>query len=149
MASSRELPPSSETNVNILELNETVSRLVAHKGVEVVQILNKAGYVIAESGSSTQATMDSVRSENDDNSWQIVDALSTVLRSVIALETLQVKSLNVDVETMEILYKYSEWSTVRVCGISLLTGSTTIFVENQNLVATPSASSVLMRYLRK
>jgi hypothetical protein len=53
MASSRELPPSSETNVNILELNETVSRLVAHKGVEVVQILNKAGDVIAESGSST------------------------------------------------------------------------------------------------
>lgn len=65
MDSSRELPPSSETNVNILELNETVSRLVAHKGVEVVQILNKAGDVIAESGSSTTQAMDRVWSEND------------------------------------------------------------------------------------
>ena len=36
----------------MLELNETVSRISSHKGVEAVQILNKSGDIISESGSS-------------------------------------------------------------------------------------------------
>jgi hypothetical protein len=98
MASSRELPPSSETNVNILELNETVSRLVAHKGVEVVQILNKAGDVIAESGSSTQATMDSVRSENDTDESKNINEKhphhAALVKKLLGVATTYVQSLD-------------------------------------------------------
>jgi dynein light chain roadblock-type len=43
-ASSQNAPNSS--NVNLQELNETVSRLSAHKGVEMVQILNRNGDII-------------------------------------------------------------------------------------------------------
>lgn len=45
---------SSSSEANLLELNETVSRISAHKGVEAVQILNKAGDIIAESGGNNQ-----------------------------------------------------------------------------------------------
>jgi dynein light chain roadblock-type len=34
------------------ELNETVSRLSSHKGVEAVQILNRDGDIVTESGSA-------------------------------------------------------------------------------------------------
>lgn len=47
----KEISSSVSSNANLLELNETVSRISSHKGVEAVQILNKAGDIIAKSGS--------------------------------------------------------------------------------------------------
>jgi hypothetical protein len=47
---------TAQSNVNLLELNETVSRLISHKGVEVVQVLNKAGDIITESRPTTTST---------------------------------------------------------------------------------------------
>jgi predicted regulator of Ras-like GTPase activity (Roadblock/LC7/MglB family) len=44
---------STVAHANLLELNETVSRISSHEGVESVQILNKAGDILAESGSSS------------------------------------------------------------------------------------------------
>ena len=40
---------SAAANVNLQELQETVSRLSSHKGVEAVLILNRQGDILAES----------------------------------------------------------------------------------------------------
>jgi dynein light chain roadblock-type len=45
-SSSQNTGTTSSSNVNLQELNETVSRLSAHKGVEMVQILNRNGDII-------------------------------------------------------------------------------------------------------
>jgi dynein light chain roadblock-type len=39
-------------NANMVELQETVSRLSSHKGVEAVLILNKQGDILVQSGSA-------------------------------------------------------------------------------------------------
>ena len=47
---------STTDNVNLQELQETVSRLSSHKGVEAVLILNRQGDILAEaSGKETAA----------------------------------------------------------------------------------------------
>lgn len=44
-------------DVALTELNETVSRLASHKGVETVQILNRDGDIITESSSNPAASI--------------------------------------------------------------------------------------------
>jgi dynein light chain roadblock-type len=69
--------PSSETaHANLLELNETVSRLSSHKGVEAVQILNKAGDIISESGSASPKQAVFVK--------KLMEAAATYLKSLDA-----------------------------------------------------------------
>lgn len=53
MTTQQQEQQSSEASANLIELNETVSRISLHKGVEAVQILNKAGDIITESGSTS------------------------------------------------------------------------------------------------
>eukprot|EP00980_Cylindrotheca_fusiformis_P007133 scaffold1501_cov130-Cylindrotheca_fusiformis.AAC.2 len=44
------VPPSSKKNVGFQEVQETVSRLAAHKGVTAVLILNKSGDILTQTG---------------------------------------------------------------------------------------------------
>ena len=46
---------SSAENVNLQELQETVSRLSSHKGVEAVLILNRQGDILAEASGKQAA----------------------------------------------------------------------------------------------
>lgn len=46
---------SSADNVNLQELQETVSRLSSHKGVEAVLILNRQGDILAEASGKQAA----------------------------------------------------------------------------------------------
>ena len=56
--------PQEVASVNLQELEETVSRLSSHKGVEAVLILNRDGDILAEAGlASTSAS-----SQGDENS---------------------------------------------------------------------------------
>lgn len=48
-----------QENANMVELQETVSRLSSHKGVEAVLILNKQGDILVQSGSGV--TMDDTK----------------------------------------------------------------------------------------
>jgi dynein light chain roadblock-type len=45
-----------QENANMVELQETVSRLSSHKGVEAVLILNKQGDILVQSGSAVTAS---------------------------------------------------------------------------------------------
>jgi hypothetical protein len=58
---------------NILELNETVTRIASHPGVEVVQILNLAGNIIAESSNiaATNSDNNNSASSSDDDGTKI------------------------------------------------------------------------------
>jgi dynein light chain roadblock-type len=47
-----------QENANMVELQETVSRLSSHKGVEAVLILNKQGDILVQSGSAVTASGD-------------------------------------------------------------------------------------------
>jgi hypothetical protein len=47
--------PSSSGSANLTELNETVSRLMAHAGVESVQILNQRGDIVTGNASARHA----------------------------------------------------------------------------------------------
>ena len=63
---------SSSSEVSLQELQETVSRLSSHKGVESVLILNRSGDIVAASGrllasSSTEGGSSEHSSEKTDN----------------------------------------------------------------------------------
>ena len=48
---------STATHTNLQELQETVSRLSSHKGVEAVLILNRDGDIIAESAAGKEVAI--------------------------------------------------------------------------------------------
>jgi dynein light chain roadblock-type len=74
--------PSSKSKANYAEVQETVSRLAAHKGVTAVLILNRAGDILTQTGQGSvgnpkllKQTLDaaahyvqSIPSEDDDES---------------------------------------------------------------------------------
>jgi hypothetical protein len=53
---------SDKNNISLLELKETVDRIASYNGVEIVQILNTSGDILAECINSTTANSNNIRS---------------------------------------------------------------------------------------
>ena len=100
-------PQLSSNNINLVELNETVTRIASHAGVEVVQILNPAGNILVEStnassaGPSTpRAVQSSSNSENKDgsNMTRATTATAVSAKKLLSVAQSYVQSLDADDE---------------------------------------------------
>lgn len=61
----------------LVELNETISRLSSHQGVEIVQVLNKNGDIVMESNSSQQQQQSSPTPQQQQQQQQNYSSISS------------------------------------------------------------------------
>jgi dynein light chain roadblock-type len=83
-----------QENANMVELQETVSRLSSHKGVQAVLILNKQGDILVQSGSGVTAGDDTTQAKFIRQLMHIANTYVASLMPEDEVSFLQIRSKN-------------------------------------------------------
>ena len=88
-----ETSTNKDSNANLQELQETVSRLSAHKGVEAVLILNPQGDIVAESTVGNNDSDNSTSATIATNVQKLLRAAQAFIQTEDQLSVVQIRTL--------------------------------------------------------